>query len=145
MTTVLTQTIARLLFVPALIVAVGTLVKGYADTGDGFTAGVIAALAVLLQFVAFGEREVERFLPLRFAPAVAVSGLVLALAVAFVPVLLGRPVMTHAPGPGTTVIHLGTLELITAVLFDVGVFLLVFGFAVAAIGMLAAARRERLP
>ena len=145
MTTVLTQTIARLLFVPALIVAVGTLVKGYADTGDGFTAGVIAALAVLLQFVAFGEREVERFLPLCFAPAVAASGLVLTLTVAFVPVLLGRPVMTHAPGPGARVIHLGTFELLTAVLFDVGVFLLVFGFAVAAIGMLAAARRERLP
>lgn len=144
MTTVMTQTVARLLFLPALMVALATLVKGYADTGDGFTAGVIAALAVLLQVVAFGVEEVERRLPLRAAPAVALVGVALALVVAFVPVLLGRPVMTHAPAPGAAVIHLGTLELITAVAFDVGVFLLVLGFAVSTIGLIAHVRpRER--
>ncbi len=141
MTTLLTRTIARLLFLPALIVAAATLVKGYAETGDGFTAGVIAALAVLLQVVAFGQAEVERRLPLRFAPTVAVAGLVLALAVTFVPVLFGRPILTHAPGPGDPVVHLGSLELLTAVAFDVGVFLLVFGFAVAALSLVARARR----
>lgn len=140
MTTVLTQTVARLLFLPSLVVALAVLVKGYVDTGDGFTAGVIAALAVLLQVVAFGEEEVARRLPLRHAPAVAVSGLVIGLAVAFVPSLLGRPPMTHAPAAGAAVINLGTIELITAVLFDVGVFLLVLGFAVAAISMIARAR-----
>ncbi len=145
MTTVLTQFIARLLFLPALMVALATLIKGYADTGDGFAAGVIAALAVLLQFVAFGEREVERLLPLHAAPAVAVAGLVLALVVAFVPPLFGRPIMTHAPGAEAAVVHLGTLELITAVAFDVGVFLLVFGFAVSTIGLIAHARERRLP
>ncbi len=143
MTTVLTRAIARLLFVPILIVALATLVKGYADTGDGFTAGVIAALAVLIQYVAFGEREVARFLPVRHAPTVAFSGLALALAVAFVPVLRGEPIMTHAPSPGASVVHLGTVELITAVVFDVGVFLLVLGFAVSAITMFARARIRR--
>jgi multisubunit Na+/H+ antiporter MnhB subunit len=145
MTTVLTQAIARLLFLPALMVAIATLVKGYADTGDGFTAGVIAALAVLLQFVAFGEREVERLLPIRFAPAAAAAGLVLALVVAFVPTLFGRPIMTHAPGADADVVHIGTVELITAVAFDVGVFLLVFGFAVSTIGLIARARLRRFP
>jgi len=145
MTTVLTQTVARLLFLPALMVALATLIKGYADTGDGFTAGVIAALAVLLQFVAFGEREVERLLPLRAAPRLAVAGLVLSLVVAFAPTLFGRPIMAHAPAPGAEVVHLGTLEVLTAVVFDVGVFLLVFGFAVSTIGLIARARGRRLP
>ena len=137
MTTVLTRAIARLLFVPILIVALATLVKGYADTGDGFTAGVIAALAVLIQYVAFGEREVARTLPVRHAPTVAFAGLALALAVAFAPILRGEPIMTHAPAPGASVVHLGTVELITAVVFDVGVFLLVVGVAITIIDALA--------
>jgi len=145
MTTVLTQTVARLLFLPALMVALATLVKGYADTGDGFTAGVIAALAVLLQVVAFGEREVAARLPLHRAPLVAFAGLALSLAVTFAPVLRGDAIMTHAPAPGATVVHLGTVEVLTAVLFDIGVFLLVFGFAISTIGLVAQARSARLP
>ncbi len=137
MTTILTQTIAKALFLPSMMVAAAVLIKGYVSTGDGFAAGVIAALAVLLQVVAFGINEAERQFPLRIAPVLAFSGLLLGLAVAFIPVFLGRPIMTHMPGPGEAVIHLGTLELLTAVLFDVGVFLLVFGFAVSAITMIA--------
>lgn len=143
-TTVLTQTVARLLLVPIFMIAVGILVKGYADVGDGFSAGVIAALGVVLQDVTFGHRVVDRMPLVRVAPAGAFLGLTIALLVAFVPLLRGEPIMTHAPGPGSEVIHLGTLELLTAVAFDVGVFLLVFGFAVGAIGMIARARR-RLP
>ena len=145
MTTVMTQTIARLLFLPALMVALATLVKGYADTGDGFTAGVIAALAVLLQVVAFGVDEMERRLPLHMAPAVAFTGVVLALVVAFLPVLFGRPIMTHAPAPRAAVIHFGTLELITAVAFDVGVFLLVLGFAVSTIDLIGRLHPRETP
>jgi hypothetical protein len=38
--------------------------------------------------------------------------------------------LTHVPTPNEAVISLGTLELHTAVLFDIGVFCLVFGFVV---------------
>lgn len=137
MTTVLTQTVARLLFLPAMMVALATLIKGYADTGDGFTAGVIAALAVLIQVVAFGVREMEQRLPLRAAPGVAMAGLLLALTVAFVPTLFGRPIMTHSPAPGGEVLYFGTLEIISAVAFDIGVFMIVVGFAISTIGLIA--------
>ena len=143
MTTVLTQTIARALFLPALVVAVAVLVNGYVGAGDGFAAGVIAALAVLLQVVVFGHEEVGRRLRLQFAPVIAFTGLGIGLAVAFVPALLGRAIMTHAPGQGVAVVRLGTLELLTAVLFDVGVFLLVLGFAISAITMFSRARVRR--
>ena len=145
MTTILTQIVARALFLPALVVAAGVLVKGYVSAGDGFAAGVIAALAVLLQVVVFGLEEVERRLPLRIAPMLAVVGLGIGLAVAYVPVFLGRPIMTHAPAPGESVVYLGTIELLTAVLFDVGVFLLVLGFAVSAISMIARIQERRAP
>jgi multisubunit Na+/H+ antiporter MnhB subunit len=137
MTTVLTQTIARVLFLPALAVAAATLVKGYVDTGDGFAAGVIAALAVLLQVVVFGLDAVSRTLPLRAAPGLAALGLLISLTVTFVPALRGRPLLTHAPGPGQEVLHFGTVEILTAVAFDIGVFLLVLGFSVTTIRLLA--------
>ena len=58
-TTVLTRMVARLLLAPVLVVAAAVLVKGYADVGDGFAAGVIAALGVLLQYLAFGRAAVR--------------------------------------------------------------------------------------
>jgi hypothetical protein len=99
----------------------------------------------LLQFLAFGEPEVERRLPIRFAPTVAVVGLAIALLVMFLPVALGKPLLTHAPPPGDDVVHLGSLELLTAVAFDVGVFLLVLGFAVSTFGLVARVRQRRAP
>ncbi len=142
-TTVLTQTVSRLLLASAWVIAGAVLVKGYADTGDGFSAGVIAAIGVLLQYVAFGYTEAHRLLPVRYAPAGVVAGLLLSLVVAFVPVLRGRPVLTHAPPPGVEVIHLGTLELLTAVAFDVGVFMLVCGFIVGTIDIIARLAHRR--
>jgi multisubunit Na+/H+ antiporter MnhB subunit len=129
----LTRMVARTLLVPIFLFALAVLVKGYADVGDGFAAGVIAALGVLLQYLAYGRAEVERVLPVRRAPQVAVIGLLLSLLVAFVPTLLGSAPLQHWPAPGATVIHLGTVEVISAVLFDIGVFGLVLGVAVGTI------------
>lgn len=137
MTTVMTQVIARLLFLPTLITAIGILVKGYASAGDGFSAGVVAAIGILLQYVAFGYRKAETLLPPLFAPLATAGGLLIALTVAFVPALMGRPILTHAPAAGEYVIHLGTVELATAVAFDLGIFLLVLGFSVGVINVVA--------
>ncbi len=131
--------VARLLLLPALIVSAGILVKGYAESGDGFSAGVVAALGVLLQYLAFGRRKAETFPIVGLAGKGAFVGLFVALLVAAAPLLLGEPVLTHYPRSGEEVVYLGTLELLTAVLFDVGVFLLVFGFAVETIKIIARA------
>lgn len=142
MTTLLTAKVCRLLFAPVVVIAIAVLVKGYASVGDGFSAGVIVALGVLLQYLALGRREAERLLPIRFLPALAFVGMLLALAVATVPLLLGDPILTHLPAPGADVVELGTLELITAVAFDVAVFLLVIGSSVGIIHTLAAIATE---
>lgn len=139
MTTVLTQAVARLLVAPTFAVALAILVKGYADVGDGFAAGVVAGLGVLLVYAAFGARETHRVLPVRHAARLGLAGLLLALAVAFAPALWGDPPFTHYPAPGDDVIHVGTLELLTAVVFDLGVFLLVLGAVVGAIDLAARA------
>jgi multicomponent Na+:H+ antiporter subunit B len=132
------QVVAPRLLGPALMVAAALIVKGYTDVGDGFSAGVIVALAVALQYIALGAESVERSLPvLRRAPVAAVAGLLLALAVGFLPVVFGDPPFTHLPPPGEAPIKVGTLELITAVAFDLGLFALVAGVLVMMVHQLA--------
>ncbi len=142
----MTQRISRLLFAPTLMVAFAVLIKGYVGAGDGFAAGIIAGMAFAMQFVAFGERNVRRSLHTRYAPVVAMCGLALALACTFLPVLRGLPLLTHWPSPDAKVLHFGTVEILTAVAFDVGVFLLVLGFTVTALALVSRAEsREQLP
>jgi multisubunit Na+/H+ antiporter MnhB subunit len=133
----MTRLVCRLLFAPTLVVALATLVKGYAEVGDGFAAGVIAGLAFLMQFVAFGERQVRHVLHTRFAPLAAQLGISLALATTFLPVFLGKPLLTHFPAPNAPAVHLGSLELLTAFVFDIGVFMLVVGFSITGVSLLA--------
>ena len=136
---------ARMLLLPTWMIAFAVLVKGYSDSGDGFSAGVIAALAVIMQYVTFGTAIAEKLRPVRYARQIAMAGLLLALSVAFVPVLRGQPIMTHYPGPGRDPIHLGSLELTTPFVFDIGVFLLVMGVCIGIFDLLAhATRRDRL-
>ena len=131
MPSVLTQMVARGLLGPSLVVAAAILVKGYTDVGDGFSAGVIVGLALAVRYVALGPAETERELPiLRYAPSGVAAGLLGSIAVGFGPVLVGDPPFTHVPGPGEDVVHIGSLELITAVAFDVGVFVLVVSLLV---------------
>lgn len=141
-TTWLTKLTARLLFAPILAMAVAVLIKGYASVGDGFSAGMIAALAILLQYLALGRAETERRLPIRLVPALAFAGMLAALVVSSIPLLRGDPILTHVPAPGADVTVLGTLEIITAVAFDAAIFLLVLGAAVGIIHTIARATDE---
>ncbi len=140
MTTVLTRSAARILLIPIFMVAAAVLVKGYADIGDGFAAGVIASLGIILQGIAFGADEFERLPLVRYAPAAAILGVFLSALVAFMPVLLGEPIFRHWPPAGDHASHFGALEFITPVVFDVGVFLVVIGFCVGSVTSIGRAR-----
>jgi multisubunit Na+/H+ antiporter MnhB subunit len=119
---------ARVLLGPGVVVAFGLMVKGYTEVGDGFAAGVIVGLLIALHYLALGGPGAEAALPmLRYAPVVAVSGILLGLGVGFSSLAFGRPLFTHSPGRGQSVTTVGTLELFTPFLFDLGVFLLVVG------------------
>lgn len=134
------QTIARLLLIPGWTIALALMFKGYADIGDGFSAGVIAALVVVIQGLAFGAEELEKMVLARMASILAFVGLGIAYAVAFVPVFFGKPIMYHWPPMNRSAVHFGVLEFITPVLFDIAVFLVVYGFCVGA--MMAVSRAE---
>lgn len=142
MTTVVTRSAARILLIPSILIALATMLKGYSDTGDGFSAGVIAALAVGIQGVAFGADDFERLPLVKYAPAGTFIGLLVALSLAFTPVFFGESIMTHYPRAGSHVVHFGTLEFITPVLFDISVFLVVFGFGVGTLSAIARAQQR---
>lgn len=131
---------ARILLIPCWIVSLAVMFQGYADVGDGFSAGVIAALGVLLQGLAFGADELDRMLVSRIAPILSFVGLGLALLTAFVPLMFGQDLLTHWPGIEGHAYRFGILEFITPVAFDIGVFLIVYGFCVG--GLHAVAREE---
>ena len=135
--TVMTRALARLLLPVTMMVAAAILIKGYADVGDGFSAGIIASLGVLLQYVSYGPALPGKLAVVRHAPTIALVGLAISLAVTFLPVFFGKPVLTHWPPSGEHVIHIGSVELISAVAFDIGVFLVVFGFTVGVIDLIA--------
>lgn len=120
--------VAPRLLAPALMLAIALIVRGYTDVGEGFSAGVVVALAVALRYLTLGAARAERTLPIaRRADVVAACGLLIAFAFGFAGLALGAPPFTHLPLPGEAVVHLGTLELTTAFGFDVGLFLLVLG------------------
>lgn len=136
---VITQGVARILYLPTFVIAAALLIKGFVETGDGFSAGVVASLGVLLRYLGFGYEETKRFLPVRYAVVIAFVGLLMSLAVAAAPLFVGDALLTHYPAPGTSPIVLGTLELMTAVLYDIGIFVLVFGFSVGVLSLFARA------
>jgi multisubunit Na+/H+ antiporter MnhB subunit len=143
--TIFTEIVARVLVVPMFIVAIAFLVRGSTATGDGFSAGMTAGLAMLLQYIVFGRRHVGR--RTRLAPAgpfVGLAGLALMVGVALSGPLVGAPLLRHFPSSGEPVARIGRLELHTAVLFDAGIALLVFGLLVAVLEIFAeVAERER--
>lgn len=142
MNTVLSNGIARFILPVSFVSALAILVKGHSSVGDGFSAGVTAASGILLQYLAFNPQKVEGLIPVRYSVHIAMTGLLLSFAVVFGPVLFGFPLLTHFPYHGEAVVLLGSLELHTATLFDLGVFGLVFGFIVTTMRALMRVEQE---
>jgi multisubunit Na+/H+ antiporter MnhB subunit len=127
------QYAAAFLAPPILVTSVALLVKGYAGPGDGFSGGVVAATGLLFHRLAFGPESLERIAARRTWMATALAGLVLALVVVLGPAVAGRALVSHFPGPGQPGASIGSIELHTALLFDVGVYLVVVGSVVTVI------------
>ncbi|MEZ5654058.1 MAG: monovalent cation/H+ antiporter subunit A [Burkholderiaceae bacterium] len=109
----------------ALMVGLYVFLRGHNAPGGGFIAGLIVSVALLIQYIAFGVRDVDAKLPIRYDRLAGV-GLLIAAATGLGSFLLGYPFLTsYAAHPVVPV--LGEIGLATAALFDLGVFLLVIG------------------
>jgi multicomponent K+:H+ antiporter subunit A len=117
--------LVRLLLPVAVLVSVYFFLRGHNQPGGGFVAGLVMAVALLLQFIVSGTEWVEEHLRIFPRRWIAV-GMLLALATGGGSVLLGYPFMT------THTAHLqlplfGEVHIPSALFFDLGVFALVLG------------------
>jgi multicomponent K+:H+ antiporter subunit A len=99
--------------------------RGHNEPGGGFIAGLITAVALILLQVAYGQRWVQTRMGVRF-PNLAASGVLIATATGLVSLLLGYPFLTSAFGHFNLPL-IGEIELASAMLFDLGVYLTVVG------------------
>lgn len=115
----------RVLFHPVLIASLYLLFAGHNQPGGGFVGGLVAGAAVAMQYVAGGIDEVRRLS--RFRPwTILGTGLLLTFSTASLPLLLGDQVLETAVLEGDLPI-IGPLKATSALLFDLGVYLLVVG------------------
>lgn len=116
------------LFPLITLFAVFLFLRGHDQPGGGFAAGVTMAIAFILQYMASGTRYVEerlRVLPLRWIGA----GLLVAALTGMGSWLFGEPFLTSAHAYVDLPL-LGEVHLVSATLFDLGVFFLVIGATV---------------
>jgi len=122
---VILEVVARPLYLLILAAAIVVLLRGHNEPGGGFIAGLLAVTASVLWAVAHGSDAARRRLPSGSAVRLAAGG-VLVGAIAGLPGLLGgQAYMTHL----WVDLPLGftTLPLSTVLVFDIGVFLCVWG------------------
>jgi multicomponent K+:H+ antiporter subunit A len=117
--------IARLLLPVSLVVAAHFFLRGHNQPGGGFVAGLIVAIAMIMQYLVSGTRWVETHVRLRLTRWIA-GGLVLATGTGLGAVVFGYPFLT------TQTLHftlplLGDVHLPSATLFDLAVFAVVVG------------------
>ena len=109
----------------ALLVSAFIFLRGHNQPGGGFIAGLITAVALILLYMARGVEWAQERLNFPFQP-VAVVGVAIATLTGLGSWLLGYPFLTSSFGYFSLPL-IGTFELATALLFDLGVYLAVVG------------------
>lgn len=117
--------LTRVLLPLALLTSVFILLRGHHLPGGGFIAGLITAVALIMQYLANGVAWTHARLPANFHWVIG-AGLALALGTGLASWAFAHPFLTSTFG------HLhwpvvGEFELASAMAFDLGVYLVVVG------------------
>ncbi|WP_448873790.1 monovalent cation/H+ antiporter subunit A [Desulfobulbus propionicus] len=117
--------VTRLLLPMALLVSIHLFLRGHNAPGGGFIAGLVTAVALILQSMASGSVWTRQRWRLRSHPLIA-WGVLIAVATGAGSWLFGHPFLTSAFGHVDLPL-VGGIELATAMCFDLGVYLAVVG------------------
>jgi len=118
-------TLTQILLPLALLVAVFILLRGHNQPGGGFIAGLITAVALIVQYLANGTHWTHQRMPSDSHPLIA-WGLAIATFTGLASWWFGAPFLTSTYGHLNWPI-VGEFELASAMAFDLGVFLVVVG------------------
>ncbi len=127
MKSVILETVTRFITPFLLIIAVFLLLRGHNEPGGGFAGGLVAAAALALHMMAFGEQAMRD--AIRIDPrTLAGIGLTISILSGFTSIVVGKPFLTGLWVNLPTIF--GTAKLGTPMIFDVGVFMVVIGVTV---------------
>jgi multicomponent Na+:H+ antiporter subunit B len=118
------EVLVRWLYPLLLLASLWVLLRGHNAPGGGFIGGLMAVAASAAYALTFDAARALRRLPLAPAPLAAL-GVMVALASGLPALLAGRPFLTHLWF--TLPLGVTELPLSTVMLFDLGVYLAVWG------------------
>ena len=122
---VILEVITRLTFPLLMMLSIYLLIAGHNLPGGGFAGGLVGGLAITLRYLAGGRVELNEAAPVQ-AGALLGIGMVLAVLTGVVPLLFGGTIFQSYVWISTLPI-LGEVELASALVFDIGVYLIVVG------------------
>ncbi|MGD9728346.1 MAG: monovalent cation/H+ antiporter subunit A [Nitrospiraceae bacterium] len=129
---------ARVLLAFALVVALHLFLRGHDLPGGGFVAGLIAALAIMMQYMGSGLRAMLARIRIDFWRWIG-GGVLVAGLTGLASVLAGLPFLTSATRHPLVPL-LGEVPLASAMAFDLGVFMAVLGTTLLTLTALGEAR-----
>ncbi|QRZ61697.1 Na+/H+ antiporter subunit A [Rothia sp. ZJ932] len=121
----LLEVMTRLLFHTLLIISLYMLVAGHNLPGGGFAGGLLAGLAFTIRYLAGGGAELSSSVPFSAGTFLG-TGLAIATLYAVAPLFAGDPVFTSYVWDFWLPVF-GDVHFASAVIFDIGVYLLVIG------------------
>lgn len=136
------QIATRLIFPTMMVLSIYFFFTGHNTPGGGFAGGLTAGLALVLRYLAGGRYELGEALPVE--PGLLLgAGLVFSAGTAATSLLLGAPPLSSAILEVTLPV-LGDIKLVTALFFDLGVYLIVVGLVLDVLRSLGARLDDEL-
>ena len=122
---VILESVASPLYVVIMLASLWVLLRGHNEPGGGFIGGLVAVNATVLWAVAHGPDAATARLPWRSPIVLSVVGLLIATIAGIPAMLLGDQFLTHLWG--TVPLGFTELKVSTVLIFDIGVYLCVWG------------------
>jgi multicomponent Na+:H+ antiporter subunit A len=132
----------RIIFPLIMVLSAYFFFAGHNTPGGGFAGGLTAGLALVLRYLAGGRYELGEALPLD-AGKILGAGLALSAGTAAASLLLGAPVLSSAVIQFDVPV-LGSVKFVTALFFDLGVYLIVVGLVLDVLRSLGARVDEEM-
>jgi len=125
---------------PLMVFSIYLLFAGHNQPGGGFSGGLVAGVSVVLIWIAGGTATLRRVLPVRSTVLMG-SGLVVAAITGFAALLPGLEFL-ESGYIETSLPLFGEVKVVSALFFDIGVYLVVVGMA---LGLVKALGEEEAP
>ncbi|MFW0789310.1 Na+/H+ antiporter subunit A [Gordonia sp. CPCC 205333] len=115
----------RLIFPTMVVLSVYFFYAGHNAPGGGFAGGLTMGLALVLRYLAGGRYELGEALPVEPGKILG-AGLAISAGTAIASLLFGAPALSSAMFSFTLPV-LGDIKIVTALFFDLGIYLIVVG------------------